>query len=188
MRRFTASLALAFAGLAAACGNPNDLANATITNVETSVTLYALTGTPIATPSAYSLTAPATVRIDQGAAFDFAFNIDPAGQPVLLPLFVLGLGVTTGTNAGFIKSDQTFESILDAPRNGYATADTVHIAVGDVYVARSRVVCSTLGVPQYGKIQITAINLDPAVRTVTFRVLTDNNCGYSGLEPGLPLR
>jgi hypothetical protein len=186
MRRFPL-LVLVFAAIfAAGCGNPNDLANASIQNLETADTLYALTGTPIATPSAYSIADGFHVRIDQGAAFDFAFNFDQSGSPVLLPLFVLGLGVSNGINAGFLEQTGTFESILVAPQNGYVTADTVHVEVGQRYVVRSRVVCASLGVPLYGKIEITAINM--AARFIAFRVLTDQNCGYKGLEPGLPLQ
>jgi hypothetical protein len=48
------------------------------------------------------------------------------------------------------------------------------------------VVCSGLGVPKYGKMEITAIDPSPGVRTITFRVLTDDNCGYRGLDPGIP--
>lgn len=187
MHRFSAVATALFAGLVCACGNPNDLAVATIPNVESTVTLSALTGTPIATRSAYSVAEAQAVRIDQGAAFDFAFNIDGGGQAVFIPLAVLGLGVQSGTNAGFLKVDQTFEAITSAPLNGYVTADTVKIAIGDRYVVRSRVVCSGLGLPKYGKIEITGIDPTPSARTVTFRVLTDDNCGYRGLEPDIPL-
>jgi hypothetical protein len=38
--------------------------------------------------------------------------------------------------------------------------------------------------PRYGKFQVLAI--DPAQRTVTLEFLIDRNCGYRGLEPGLP--
>ncbi|HJP56995.1 MAG TPA: hypothetical protein VJ847_08220 [Gemmatimonadales bacterium] len=185
MHRITAAATCLLAGLAA-CGNPNDLADATIPNVESTVTLSALTGTPIATPSAYSVAEANAVRTDQGAAFDFAFNIDPAGRAVFLPLAVLGLGVTGGTNAGFLATDQAFESITSAPLNGYVTADTIPVQVGQHYIVRSRVVCSGLGVPKYGKMEITAIDPSPGVRTITFRVLTDDNCGYRGLDPGIP--
>jgi hypothetical protein len=39
-------------------------------------------------------------------------------------------------------------------------------------------------VPQYGKIEITAIDL--VARTIRFRYLVNNNCGYTSLQPGLP--
>lgn len=186
MRRFFLSALALVAVVTTACGNPNDLAPASLPNVETTDTLYALTGTPISTPSAYSIADGFHVRSDQGAAFDFAFNIDQSGSPVLLPLFVLGLGVSNGINAGFLEQSGTLESILVAPQNGYVTADTVHITVGQRFVVRSRVVCASLGVPLYGKIEI--VSIDAAARLVAFRVLTDQNCGYTGLEPGLPLQ
>jgi hypothetical protein len=58
------------------------------------------------------------------------------------------------------------------------------LAVGNVFVARSRIVCSALSVPLYGKLRI--LELDATARTVTFEILADQNCGYVGLEPGLP--
>ncbi|MEO8227611.1 MAG: hypothetical protein ABI637_09270 [Gemmatimonadota bacterium] len=184
MRPMRPLAATALAAIAVACGDPNQLADATVPNAEKVVTLYALTGTPIASPSAYSIADGFTVRTDQGVAFDFAFNIDETSKPVVLPLSVLGLGVTSGTNAGFLKADVAFDALAIAPLNGYVTSDTIHIAVGERYAVRSRVVCSTLGVPKYGKIEVTAIDL--VARSITLRVVSDDNCGYRGLAPGLP--
>ena len=64
------------------------------------------------------------------------------------------------------------------------TRDPLAVAVGERYVARSRVVCTSLGVPLYGKLEVLAI--DAAARTLTFEVLVDENCGYIGLAPGVP--
>jgi hypothetical protein len=47
---------------------------------------------------------------------------------------------------------------------------------------RSRVICTALGVPQYAKLEILALDN----KSVTFQVLVDRNCGYKGLAPGLP--
>ena len=56
------------------------------------------------------------------------------------------------------------------------------IAVGERYVVRSRVVCTSLGVPNYGKLEILSFQDS----TVTFQVLADLNCGFKDLVPGLP--
>ena len=56
------------------------------------------------------------------------------------------------------------------------------IAVGERFIVRSRVVCTILGVPLYGKLEILAFQDS----TVTFRMLVDENCGYKDLLPGLP--
>jgi hypothetical protein len=47
---------------------------------------------------------------------------------------------------------------------------------------RSRVLCSSLGVPYYGKLEILSFQDS----TVTFKVLTDLNCGFRDLNVGLP--
>ena len=59
------------------------------------------------------------------------------------------------------------------------------IAVGERYVVRSRVTCN-VGVPKYAKLEI--LEFDDALGIVTFRVLTNDNCGFRSLEPGLPDR
>jgi hypothetical protein len=77
-----------------------------------------------------------------------------------------------------------FAEIDEGALNGYTTRDTLQIAVGDVFMARSRVVCSSLSLPIYGKLEV--IGVDLVARTVTVQVLADQNCGYVGLLPGLP--
>ena len=62
------------------------------------------------------------------------------------------------------------------------TDSAVAVAVGDRFVVRSRVVCTTLGVPLYAKLEILSFQDS----TVTFRWLSDLNCGYKDLLPGLP--
>jgi len=43
-----------------------------------------------------------------------------------------------------------------------------------------------LGIPYYAKMQVLFI--DDAARAIRFRILTDINCGYRGLQPGLPTK
>jgi hypothetical protein len=57
--------------------------------------------------------------------------------------------------------------------------------VGERFVVRGRITCS-LGLPKYGKLEILEFN--DATKTVTFRVLINENCGFRSLEPGLPER
>jgi hypothetical protein len=47
-------------------------------------------------------------------------------------------------------------------------------------------VTCTIGVPKYAKLEILGLN--EALRIVTFRVLSNDNCGFRSLEPGLPDR
>jgi hypothetical protein len=170
---------------AAACGDSNGLPDATITNIERTETLYALVETPVRTPSAYSIDGTRRVRTDTTANFDFAFNIEPDGRHVFIPRAALGIDSSASVNPGFQVRTESFEAITVAPSNGYVTDRVVPIAEGDRYVIRSRIVC-TIGVPKYGKLEV--VSFDATARTVTFRVLTNDNCGFKGLEPGLPDR
>jgi hypothetical protein len=178
-------LAPALMALATACSDNNGLGNPAFTNSERTDTLYALIGTAVQTPSAYSIQGSRRVRTDTTSNFDFAYNIQTDGSHVFIPRAVLGIDPTASVNPGLLSRSETFEAITEAPSNGYVTTQVVPIAVGSRYVVRSRIIC-TIGVPTYAKLEVLAV--DDLARTVTFRILTDDNCGFKGLEPGLPDR
>lgn len=168
---------------ATACSDSTGLVPASLTNVERTEILYALIGTPVSTPSGYALEGSRRVRTDLSVDFDFAFNVESDGSHVLVPRAALGIDPTAAVNPGLLTRNETFEAIKVAPSNGYVTDRAIPIAAGERYVVRSRVTCS-IGVPKYAKLEVLAF--DDVAKTVTFRVITDDNCGFKGLEPGLP--
>src|ERR687897_3483799 len=117
MRSFLASVALLVA--AAACSDSNGLPDATLTNVERTDTLYALVGTPVATPSGYALEGNRRIRTDLSVDFDFAYNIEPDGRHVFIPRAVLGIDPDASVNPGLQARSETFEAITVAASNGY---------------------------------------------------------------------
>lgn len=169
--------------LLVACGDSNGLPDPTIPNVERSDSLYALVGTPVNTPSAYSLQGSSRVRTDQSIEFDFAFDIQSSGQAVLVPRAALGIDANADVKPGLQIQTATFDAITVAPSNGYITDQAIPIAVGERYAVRGRVTCSQ-GLPKYGKLEV--VSIDPLARTIAFRILTNDNCGFKGLTPGLP--
>jgi hypothetical protein len=170
----------------AACSDDSGLPDPTLNNVERTETLYALEGTPVTTPSAYSLEGSRRVRTDLFTDFDFAYNVEPDGRRVFLPRAAMGIETTANVKPGFVVRSESFEAITVAPSNGYITDQPVPIAEGERYVVRGRITCTSLGLPKYAKLEV--VSFDDAARTVTFRILTDDNCGFRGLEPGLPDR
>jgi len=181
-RRLSALLPLA---VAAACSDPNSLGDPTETNVIDTVTIGSLVGTPISTPSGYNISI-GPVRTDQSVEFEFAYNIrqlpDDTYQRVLMPRAALGLSSTTTANPGLQRRDEAFDAIGRARSNGYVVDSAVPVEIGQRYLVRSRVVCTVLGVPLYGKLEILGFQDS----TITFRVLADRNCGFKDLLPGLP--
>ena len=185
MHRLSGSIPLFCAFIVAACSSSTTLPDPTDANIIDTTTVWALSGTAVTDPSGFSIPDRVAVRTDQSAAFDFAFNVDNSGKPVFLPVDLLGLGSLSGLNPGLLITTTPFDSIRTAVTgDAYVVDDTVDVVIGSSYFARSRIVCTTLSVPQYGKIEV--LSVDPAERSITFRFLVNNNCGYLSLEPGFP--
>ena len=182
IRRLLPLLALS---AAAACSDSNNLPDPTQENFVDTVTVGSLTDTPITTASGFSVLSGA-IRTDLDPGFDFAYDIqgDPAtGTSVFLPRAVLGIESGSSAEPGVMRRDESFDAIEAAPSNGYVTDEAVPVAVGERYIVRSRVTC-TIGVPVYAKVEIIGLEGN----SVILKVLANENCGYRGLEPGLPDR
>ena len=186
MRPFRLLLLLGLA-LAAACGDPLGLLRPSSDNVVDSlVSLYALTGTPPGTPSAYDVPFRQTVLIENGAGFDFAIDLDSAYRPVLKPTGALRLGRLSGVQA----SPLPFDSIRFAPAGGFQVDSAVTVDVGRTAIIHSRPTGCNLGLAAvyYFYAKLLVLKVDSATRRIDIRILVDQNCGYRGLEPGLPSR
>ena len=183
--RYLTLLLLACAGVAAAaCGNSTGL-QAFRTNVVDTVSLYALSGTLVSKPSGYAiLNGP--VRTEQVVSFDFAFDIDTAGRAVFLPTGALKLGQQSGLQI----SKLAFDSIRIAPTDKYQLDSAVVVQDSSVVLAHSAQVACGNGFLSafYAKLHILAIDTTstPNGRRIDFEILADLNCGFRGLEPGLP--
>jgi hypothetical protein len=186
------SLSLLLFGLAAAgttaattaCDSPLDVPAATDTNKVDTVTLYALRGTDLLQPSAYDVVGRVVAHTDRLEAFDFAVDIADDGTPLLYPAGTLGLA----KDPGVLLVTTPFDSVTSAPLTGFVTDTVQHLRVNSVFVVKSRpngLNCALAGtLPRYGKFQVIAV--DPVKRSISFEALVDANCGYRGLEPGLP--
>src|SRR2546425_4950236 len=185
MRYYVLSL-LVCAALAA-CGNPLGLLPAFITNQVDTVSLYALSGTAVSKPSGYSIIARRAVRTELGQPFDFAFDIDTSGRSVLLSTGALKLGRQSGLQI----SAQQFDSIKIAPTSNYNLDSAQVVNVNSVVILHSTTVTCSYGIPAfyYAKLHVLTIDTSstaPNGRRIDFEILNDINCGYRGLEPGLP--
>jgi hypothetical protein len=186
------ALVLAFAG-ATACGSDLTLPPATIPIAQQQIKLYALTGTPVGTSSAYDMLSLAEVRTDVSTGFDFAFDMvfDSAygfGQhndtvAVLIPRGALGFTADPGLQ---VVPTFNFDSLKIAAGTGYTKARAVRIHEGDVLFAASRAQSCNFGFirPHYAKLLIQAIDLNAKMATIL--VIIDPNCGYQGLGSGIP--
>lgn len=175
---------LALGLVAVACDNPLSLPAASTENVIDTVTVYALNGTPVTEPSGYDLGTKRAVRTDL-VGFDFAFDIDPSGQPFIYPEGALHLD----RSPGILPEGQAFDSIIVAPQTGYLDSLPVNIGPGSVFVVRSRpsasaCVLATSALSLFGKFLV--LSVDTLQRSVTMKTVVNQNCGYHSLQLGTP--
>jgi hypothetical protein len=166
----------------AACGN-DDLPDAAIDNVVGVDTLGALRFTSVATRSGFNVAAGTAVPTHTGARFEFLYDLDSAGAPVFIPAQAAGVLAPSSSNPGLQKVDVPFDSLTEAKSNGYIYDAPLAVDSGDVFLMRSYITCG-IGVPYYGKLEVQQI--DTVAHTIVVRFIVDQNCGYRGLEPGLP--
>jgi hypothetical protein len=71
---------------------------------------------------------------------------------------------------------------------GYQLDSAVTLDVGGRAIVHSRTTQCSFGFTAvyYAKLHILAV--DSASRRIDFEILVDDNCGYRGLEPGIPSR
>jgi hypothetical protein len=189
--RYFFLLMFAFAILAS-CGSPVGLPPAFIANEVDTVHLYALSGTAVSLPSGYVISGRIPVRTDVYPLFDFAFDIDTAGRAVFLPTGAIKMGRQSGLQVVNVP----FDSIHTALLANYNKDSATVVQENDVVLAQSiPTVCSfNLPAAYYAKIHVLTIDTASAVDTTTglsgrridFEILANINCGYRGLDTGLP--
>jgi hypothetical protein len=168
--------------LVASCGDANNLPAPAFTNAVDTVSLYALRGTAITLPSAYVLEGAQPVRTDQTTVLDFAFDFDSIGEPALFPTGAINLGVLSALQT----SATGFDAITLAPTGNYTFDKPIALDTGTVVLVRSRPTLCLFGatLSLYAKLRV--LGVDSTARRLDFEILVDQNCGYRGLEPGLP--
>ncbi|MGH7529579.1 MAG: hypothetical protein ACREMN_04290 [Gemmatimonadales bacterium] len=181
-------LALAVAVIAA-CGDAFPLLPPSIPNEADTLSLYALHGTPITSPSAIVFGfSPTLVRTDRSTNFDFAFDIDTAGRALLFPTGAIGLGRGSGTQV----ATAPFDSLVLAPAAGYDLDSALVVTPGSVVLLRSRPsTCNTQLVAvyaYYAKLLVLAVDTTSGAngRRIDLQILINQNCGYRRLDEGLP--
>lgn len=190
--RRAAAAALLLVGLAA-CGDPLEI-KPSFDTVESTVTVHALNGVPLSYTAAILLApTPTGVRPASDYTFDLAVDFDESGDAFLYPVSKIAqLGAISSARTVGIQllPDVTYADLQRAPGSGYTYDAAMPIAVGDVGVVQSngQPFCANSFFSQtlWAKFQVEA--LDPVARTARFKIRTDPNCGFRGLQDGRPTR
>ncbi|MCG8468306.1 MAG: hypothetical protein MJB57_08865 [Gemmatimonadetes bacterium] len=169
----------AAAALAIACDDPFAEFLGDVPSVPLEATLFDFSTSRLQDPAAYDIIREQAVRVDQSSAWDFLFQIRD-GASELVPF---AAATDSTTDSGLIRSQETFDGVLEAPTEGYTLTTPLAATPGDVFIVRSRIDPSqVVACSVFAKIEI--LDVDLTERTLTFHIIGNPNCGDTVLEPG----
>jgi hypothetical protein len=171
---------------AAACGDPTR-PRADIPVVADTVELFALNGSLLSAPVAFTILGGATVTLNSGFGFDVAVDLDSQGRILLYPARLVANNLAATSLVGIRRVDESYDDLLLAPRGGFRGDSVTVLQVGQVAVVEvTSEVCqfALAGIHLYGKFVVDSIT--PAARKLYGRLTTNPNCGFRSLVPGVP--
>jgi hypothetical protein len=182
-----AGAALALLALSA-CRDPVNLIAARDTVTDT-LSVYALTGTPLEYPTALITPAHTVVRAESSLEFDVAFDINAQGHAVLYP-FKLVIDPTAARRiVGIQAVNVPFDSLKRAPATGYRYDSATVAPKGTVLaIQASRDIECQFDITRIVYSKIVIDDIDLTNRRIDFRILVDPACGFRDLVPGRPRR
>ncbi|MHB1863717.1 MAG: hypothetical protein ACYCVL_12170 [Gemmatimonadaceae bacterium] len=189
MPRFSLILGAAIAAFCVGCGALKPPAAQFPTTI-TSPTVYALNGSPAATPAGIDFLSGSAVSVDANFYFNVALDIDSAGRIVIYPARKVVTGLASVNSVGLQKIGGIFDDYTQAAKGGYTYDSTLVVPVGQVVGVNvlDATTCTvySLGSSYYAKFVVDSIN--PLLRAMYTRVISDPNCGYTTLTPGVPTK
>lgn len=151
-------------------------------------TVYAINGASPGAPTAIHLYSGTLLAADANFIFDIAFDIDASGKAVIMPMRVVSSGLANTHTVGLQRTDETFDLVSSAPKNGYHPDTAMTVSPGQVVIAQSQdpLVCGTsiTGTTLHAKLVVTSV--DVVARSLNIRYTVDPNCGFRSFASGIP--
>lgn len=183
--RFRALALVATLGLAASCAEPFDT-GAQRSTVDVPLEAWAMTGSPPSYPTAFLVPQATVVRADAAGSFDLAFDIDPSGRLVVLPVSHVVMPLTGARRIGLLRSTEAYNTIIEAPLTGWAYDSTITVNPGGAFLVRVQTQFCQFDIRQdiYAKFFVDSVL--PAERRVKLTARINPNCGFRSLLIGIP--
>lgn len=163
--------------------------DASFQNVTASDTVYALNGGPPNAVNTLKFFDGVVLRADQGYAFDIAFDLDANDNIVIIPSKAVATSFSNPYSVALQRATGSFQSVLEAPKEGYRPDTAMTIVVGQTIIAESRDVFGVCafalkGQSYYSKLVVNEV--DPLLKRIIFTVTVNRNCGFRSFAPGIP--
>ena len=182
-----AAAAFAVMATAAACGEFTSVP-ASLSVQSDSGMVYAINGAPPGAPTALHIYTGSRLAADASFFFDVAFDIDAAGNVLIMPQRVVASGLTTSHTVGLQAVGTDYSALDKAPKDGYRADTTLVTRIGQTVAIQTfdQNVCavSLTGQQLYAKLVVREVNR--ANRTISLQYTVDPNCGFLSFAPGIP--
>jgi hypothetical protein len=120
--------------------------------------------------------------------FDIAWDINDTGAAVVHTVRAVANQLVPARRVGLLLADGPFDAITRAPTSGYKYDSSLVMPAGKILLVDTiDPTCNTfslLGPNIRAKIQLDSVSL--VRRALYMRVLSNPNCGFRDLVPGLP--
>jgi hypothetical protein len=155
--------------------------------LDASIEVWALTGSPSNYPTVMLVPQRISVRPDAAASFDLGFDIDSVGRLLVLPVSNVVTNVTFGDRrVGIIRTSDIYNTITEAPRDGWIFDSTLAVNVGQVFIVRVQTQFCEGRIQNeiYAKYQVDSVL--PAERRIRLSGRVNPNCGFRSFLSGIP--
>lgn len=183
----TAVVAVALVSAATSCGDPTAI-KAQFETDSAHVEVFALNGTPPTLPSGIRTRSINAVRVGNDLSFDVAFDLTDAGAVIAYTPAAVANELVRTRRVGLLLAEGPFEAFTEAPTSGFEYDSLLTVPAGKLLlvdvIEPGCVGTSILGPNVRSKIQVDSVVM--ARRAIYLRVLSNPNCGFRDLTPGLP--
>ena len=177
--------------LLAACDDPFGLKASLAVQFDT-LSVYAMSGTPVTYPAAYNAGSGVVLRIAPEAAYDVAFDLQTDGKIRLVPARLVSAarnvgGIPTAApRVGMQIVSSAFDALNSAPKGSYKYDSTVVVTTGQAVAIEVASDACTYSLSQqiYAKLVVDSVRA--ATRQLYFRATRDPNCGFRSFQSGVP--
>jgi len=182
-----ALLVSAIAAVASIVGCDDPFApKATTPNFSTAIEVWALTGAPTSFPTVILVPQALVVRPDAGGSFDVGFDIDPDGRLLVVPMSKIVSPLAGVRSIGIIRTATIFNTILDAPRDGWIFDSTLAVNVGQSFLLRVQTQYCEGELNQEVFAKYNVVEVDVVERRIVLSGYVNPNCGFRSFQTGIP--
>lgn len=182
-RRLVALLAVILG--AVACEDPFKLTARSV-NIDATFEVWAMSGSPASYPSGLLVPQASVVRLDAAGSFDIAFDIDPDGRLMVLPVSSVVSPIAGTRLIGFQRGLGVYNALVEAPKSGWLNDTLFLVNEGQSFFVKVATQFCQFDLRQdiYAKFYVDSVL--PAQRRIKLSARVNPNCGFRALTSGIP--